>query len=58
MPKPDIELVDRIGSKMREAYAKHTGENLKTMLPYQIAQSKEAWRACARAAIAEMSEHA
>lgn len=55
MPKEDFELVDRVAIKMREAYAKHTGLH-KELIPWDRAapDGREAWRACARAAIREI----
>lgn len=52
MPKEDFELVDRVAIKMRDAFANFEGT--KDLVPWHSASSREAWRACARAAIQEI----
>lgn len=46
--------IERVAKKMREAYAEH--EDLKHLLSWDMAdeEKREAWRACARAAIREI----
>lgn len=44
--------IERVAKKMREAYADFEGT--KDLVPWHSASSREAWRACARAAIREI----